>query len=195
VALGLLVGTFALILLICIGVPFGGLWLLAKTRPAKQPPASAANKEAPKAAAKNPPPPDEKAKPSPAEAKPAEKQAADYVQELGDADPKTREAALKALGKLKDESTIPAIAARLTDAKDRGPASAALKAFGAAAEGEVAKYLQEKDKAVRIEVCRILNKIGTKASLPALEEAAKAKEKDVAKEANAAIKEIKKRGT
>src|SRR5437773_4545874 len=34
---------------------------------------------------------------------------------------------------------------------------------------EVVKYLQEEDKAVRIEACRILNKIGTKASVPALQ--------------------------
>ena len=55
--------------------------------------------------------------------------------------------------------------------------------------------MQEEDKAVRIEACRILNKIGTKASVPALQQTAQAKEKDVSKEAQNAIKEIGKRSS
>ena len=59
----------------------------------------------------------------------------------------------------------------------------------------IASSLQEEDRAVRIEACRILNKIGTKASVPALQQTAQAKEKDVSKEAQNAIKEIGKRGS
>jgi HEAT repeat protein len=174
-------------------MPVGALWLFGKkpvkTQPQAGPAKQVRNDDMKQAAAPKP-----EAQDRPKENKPAEKQAADYLKDLDNADPKVRETALKALAKLKDESTIPSIARRLTDNKDRRFASEALKGFGAAAESEVAKYLQESDKAVRIETCRILTKVGTKASIPALEQTAKAKEKDVAKEAQIAIKEIEKRG-
>jgi predicted Zn finger-like uncharacterized protein len=186
-ALGMLVGTLLLVLTTCIGLPIGLLLLLGVLAGSR--PQTGAARSGPRqpAAAVNKPGDETK------KTKPAGKQAAEYVKELDDADPKVRETALKALGKLKEESAIPAVARRLTDGKDRRFASEALKQFGAAAESEVVKYLQQEDKAVRIEACRILHKIGTKASVPALQETAQAKEKDVVREAQNAIKEIGKR--
>jgi predicted Zn finger-like uncharacterized protein len=192
-ALGLLVGSFVLILGFCIGLPVGALLLFGKRDTLRQ--HAAAPRQTSATAPKQQAAADNKAKDEPQKTKAAEKQASEYVKELDDADPKVRGAALKALAKLKDESSIPAIARRLTDARDRRAASDALKTFGASAESEVVKYLQEEDKAVRIEACRILNKIGTKASVPALQQTAQAKEKDVSKEAQNAIKEIGKRSS
>jgi hypothetical protein len=206
VAIGFMVGTFILIIGVCIGLPVLALMLFGKSgKPHQQPVAAKQNpKETPgkpagsdekaKENSASPGAREEKPKENPPQAKPGDGQAAEYVKQLDDADPKVREKALKELGKLKDLSTIPAIARRLTDAKDRRFASDALKGFGSVAEPDVVNVLQEKDKAVRIEACRILNKIGTKASMPLLEETAKAKEQDVAKEAQNAIKEINKRG-
>ncbi len=192
-AMALLVGTFVGILMLCIGMPVGALWLFGK-KPVKTQQQAGPAKQVRSDDTKQAAAPKPDAQDRPKESKPAEKQAADYLKDLDNADPKVREAAFKALAKLKDESTIPSIARHLTDNKDRRSASEALKAFGAAAETEVVKYLQEKDKAVRIETCRILSKVGTKASIPALEQTTKAKEKDVAKEAQTALKEIEKRG-
>jgi HEAT repeat protein len=185
VAMGILAGSFLAVVGVCVGVPLLLLLLFG-------------HREAPRQRASAPPQksaPQDKTKEQASQTKPAEKQAADYVRELDDADPKVRETALKALAKLKDESTFAAVAGRLKDSKDRRFASDALKAFGAAAEAEVDKSLQDPDKAVRLEACKILNKIGTKASEPLLQAAAKEKDKDVAKEAQSAIKEIGKRGS
>jgi HEAT repeats len=109
-------------------------------------------------------------------------------------DPKIRQAALTALGKRKDPATISAIAERLKDPHDRHSASDALKAFGLEAEPPVIGYLEDADKAVAIEACRILQKIGTQASLAKLEEAAQSQDKNLAKEAQDAITAIQKRG-
>lgn len=196
---GLMAGTFALILAGCIGVP-AGLLFLVKLSSAKPQPQARNSAPAPKPQpepAPNHAPAKAEAAEKPAEktaTKPAEKSAADWAKDLEDADPKTRENALKTLGKLKDATTIPAVARRLTDPRDRKLAGEALKAFGAPAEEEVVKYLQQPEKEVRLEACRILHKIGTKASAAALEETAKAKERDVANEARNAMKEINKRG-
>lgn len=108
-------------------------------------------------------------------------------------DPRIRQAALKALGQRKDPSTMSYIAERLKDPGDRGSASDALKAFGREAEPAVIGYLEDADTAVAIEACRILQKIGTQASLPKLEKAAQAADKNVAKEAQDAIEAIQKR--
>jgi hypothetical protein len=192
---GLMAGTVALILAGCIGVPAGLLFLVklssTKPQPQAKSPAPAAKPQPEHLPAEAPVKSEAPAKPA---EKGAEKTAADWAKDLEDADPKTRETALKTLGKLKDPTSIPSVARRLTDPKDRKFASEALKAFGSPAEEEVVKYLQQPEKEVRVEVCRILHKIGTKASVPALEETAKAKERDVANEARNAIKEINKRG-
>ncbi len=52
--------------------------------------------------------------------------------------------------------------------KDRERASAALQAMGTVAEPFVLPYLNHAEIALRLEACRILKKIGTRASIPAL---------------------------
>jgi predicted Zn finger-like uncharacterized protein len=81
----------------------------------------------------------------------------------------TRGAAIKALGRLKDERAIEPIAERLEDFFDRGPASDALKKMGPVAENAVIKRLNHSDRHVRTTACDILKVIGTKESLPALQ--------------------------
>jgi hypothetical protein len=51
---------------------------------------------------------------------------------------------------------------------DRGKAAEALRAMGPGAEPAVMKYLNHSDGFVRMEVCRILQEIGTKECVPAL---------------------------
>jgi predicted Zn finger-like uncharacterized protein len=80
----------------------------------------------------------------------------------------TRNDAMKALGRLKDERAIEPIAGRLEDPFDRGAAADALKAFGRAAEKAVLERLSHLDGGVRQEACRILEVIGTRESIPAL---------------------------
>ncbi len=77
--------------------------------------------------------------------------------------------AMEMLGTLKDERAIPALVARLPDFFDRPAASKALKDFGAPAEDEVVKLLIHRDVHLRMEVCGILQVIGTEKSVPALE--------------------------
>jgi HEAT repeat protein len=108
-----------------------------------------------------------------------------------------RHPAMEALGKLKEERAAKPLAEHLSVVADRKVASTALVAIGANAEDEVAKQLGSKDKAVQLEACKVLQAIGTKASVPALEAAAqaatKAKLKDVTDAANAAAAEAGKR--
>jgi HEAT repeat protein len=94
-----------------------------------------------------------------------------------------RHPALEALGKLKDERSVEPVARRLTQGADRTQAVKALQALGPPAEKEALKYLQAQDKAVRIAACHVLQEVGTKASVPALQataqQATKLKQKDV----------------
>jgi HEAT repeat protein len=70
---------------------------------------------------------------------------------------------------LKDPAAAEAVAAWLAGG-DRGKAADALKAMGTGAEGPVLKYLTDSDENVRAEACRILQVVGTTASIPALED-------------------------
>ena len=58
------------------------------------------------------------------------------------------------------------IAYRLKFSEDRFPASNALRSMGSKAEGYVAPYLLDTDSAVRNEALRVLEQIGTSASVP-----------------------------
>jgi hypothetical protein len=84
--------------------------------------------------------------------------------------PFVRMAVLEAFGQLKDERTVEAVAECVP--KDRGPASAALRAMGSMAEKAVIKLLRHEDWGVQLEACNILKDIGTKESIAPLEEAA-----------------------
>jgi predicted Zn finger-like uncharacterized protein len=72
-----------------------------------------------------------------------------------------RQSAMKALGRLKEEKAILPITLRLTDFGDRATASQALQDIGSKAEATVATGLDNNDKGVRLEVCKILGVIGS----------------------------------
>lgn len=81
----------------------------------------------------------------------------------------TRHEAMKALGRLKDERAAEPIAARLEVLMDMHSAEEALIQMGPIAEKSVLARLNSADVHVRMTVCRILDEIGTKQSIPALE--------------------------
>lgn len=91
-------------------------------------------------------------------------------------------AAARALGNLKEKRAVPILAARLADMSWRFEAATVLKAIGPAAEGPVAKLLKDKDWGVRLEACRILQQVGTKDSLRALEPVAAGDENPLVKQ-------------
>ena len=83
--------------------------------------------------------------------------------------PVIRSHALRALGRLKATTAIDRIVQQL--AEDQFTAAQALREMGAAAEPAVLKVLATGDRKSREQACQILNQIGTKKSLPALEKA------------------------
>jgi hypothetical protein len=82
-----------------------------------------------------------------------------------------RREAIKALGNLKAGRAAPELARRLDNASERSVAAEALKQIGAPAEQPVREQLRHANAAVRVEVCRILQAIGTEDSYPALKKA------------------------
>lgn len=84
-------------------------------------------------------------------------------------DKDTRGDAMKALGRLKDERAAEPIAERLEEMSDMHAATEALKLMGPIAEKAVLARLNHHEVLVRWAVCEILEVIGTKQSLPALE--------------------------
>jgi HEAT repeat protein len=88
---------------------------------------------------------------------------------LSDQDLATREAAIKALGKTKDERAIAPLAARLPDFFDRRHVVTVLKDFGVKAQVEVSKYCTHNDGGVRQEATKLLGAIGDKEAIPALQ--------------------------
>jgi predicted Zn finger-like uncharacterized protein len=107
--------------------------------------------------------------------------------------PETRKAALRALGYLKDESTLETIADCLSQADGQGEAVQALKVFGPAAEDTVLKRLNHPEHRVREVACQILKDVGTQKSLPALQRIVDNKERGVEFWAKVAIDEINRR--
>jgi HEAT repeat protein len=75
----------------------------------------------------------------------------------------------------------------------RRPASKALRTMGPMAEAEVGKYLRHSDWGVQVEACKVLKQIGTRKSIPALQEAAADKNRFVATEAKEALVTASKR--
>jgi HEAT repeat protein len=80
-----------------------------------------------------------------------------------------REAALEALGNLKDPRAVAPVTLRLLLPQDRKNAGKALQNLGSMAEKEVLKHLDDTDADLRVEVCRILKRIGTRESVAPLE--------------------------
>jgi predicted Zn finger-like uncharacterized protein len=82
----------------------------------------------------------------------------------------TRQAAMEALAKFKDEPQVAdLIAQRLTVNQDRNDASKALQFMGPAAEKATVKYLQHADWTVRNEACKVLKMVGTRQSVKTLQ--------------------------
>ncbi len=107
-------------------------------------------------------------------------------------------AALAGLTRLKLPATAEPLAGLLITrgfGLDREKIKLALIAIGPAAEPAVLPLLNEMNRDTKMDAIHILAKIGTAASLPALDKQAeqKAKERNLAKEAEDAAKEIRKR--
>jgi len=89
---------------------------------------------------------------------------------VGDNDLWLRKAAMEALARFPSEENAQAIAVRLVELGDRGDAVKNLETMGAVAETAVLTYLKDRDAWVRLEACKLLGRIGTAKSLPAIEE-------------------------
>ncbi len=79
------------------------------------------------------------------------------------------EAAIITLGNLQDAKASEALVAALERESDRGQASGALKKIGPGCERAVQTLVLKKDPKLRIEMCEILNKVGTTSSLATLQ--------------------------
>jgi hypothetical protein len=91
---------------------------------------------------------------------------------LSHEDVPTRQAALKVIGKFRDERTLAPVVRCFRDAETRDQAEKALRDMGPMAEKEVLPFLNHQDVFVRQAAIRILRDIGTRQSVPALEAAA-----------------------
>jgi HEAT repeat protein len=96
---------------------------------------------------------------------------ATLIRLLDSPDTGTRQTAMTALGRFKEKKAVAAIATRLKETGDYKAAEIALTAIGGPeVEKEVLKVLQGKPRVTTRTACvRILGKVGTKDSLPALE--------------------------
>lgn len=106
---------------------------------------------------------------------------------VDDSDLFLRHEVIAELGRLKDPNAATALASRVEQLSDRANASKSLVAIGPAAEQAVHPLLENKDLHVRVEACRILGQIGTRASVPALQAAAKDRNLLLARTAKEAI--------
>ncbi len=82
-----------------------------------------------------------------------------------------RKKGIDALVKLKDPRGAPAIARNWKNPFEREWTRRSLEQLGPVAEDAVRPYLEDRDWGVRVEACRTLKRVGTRKSLPALEEA------------------------
>jgi hypothetical protein len=94
------------------------------------------------------------------------------IQAIEDSNPFTREEALKAVGKFKDERALEPVLRCFRKLGMREPAGKALREMGPMAEKEVLALLQEKDMLLRNDAIKVLKDIGTQASVPPLEQVA-----------------------
>jgi HEAT repeat protein len=101
--------------------------------------------------------------------------------------------AIEALARFKSEQATAALAKQLGNFADRADASAALQRIGPEAEPAVLPYLDNADWGIPLEAMRILAKVGTEQSVPALEKLAKGPGPGVAMEAKATLDAIKRR--
>jgi HEAT repeat protein len=102
-----------------------------------------------------------------------------------------RRAAIEALGRLPDDKGAEAVALRFLDGGDRQHAAISLKTMGAVAEKPMIIALGNNDWGVRLEACHVLEVVGTKLALPALQlHASGDKNKEVAVAALTAQKAI-----
>lgn len=116
------------------------------------------------------------------------------VKALTDPDGSTCVLAIETLGILKDSRGAEGVAQFLPKFAFRGHASMSLKAMGGAvAEKAVLPMLQNKDLGARVEACRILAEIGGKDALAALQAVRGDSNRQVAIEAERAIKTLQAR--
>lgn len=101
-----------------------------------------------------------------------------------------KNAAIEALGSIKDIKSAEAVAAILPEFSSQRPAVEALKSMGPIAEKPVLAQLKHNDWKVRFEACKVLAVIGTKDSLADLKAALSDSNALVSKEAEKAIKAI-----
>jgi hypothetical protein len=87
---------------------------------------------------------------------------------LDDPDINTRNEVLDVLGKLRDPRSVKAVVRCYLPIQTRWHGERALWELGPLAEKEVLKLLDDKDRNVRADACRMLEKIGTRESVPAL---------------------------
>jgi hypothetical protein len=106
---------------------------------------------------------------------------------LDDSDHGVQAVAIVGLGRLKDARAADLLALRLKNGGQRAVASQALKELGPAAEAAVRQQLDSPDNPVRVEACKILKVIGTRASYPALVRAARDPDHGVADAAREAL--------
>lgn len=108
-----------------------------------------------------------------------------------------RHLAIDVLSKVKDQRAAGAIAQRVPSPLDRDHASKALQGMGSMAEPDVINLLNHGDRLVRLEACKILRVIGTRASLAPLQAVAqnalKVKQRDLAEAAALATTAINRR--
>jgi predicted Zn finger-like uncharacterized protein len=105
----------------------------------------------------------------------------------------TRREVCKALGQLKDARASEPVAERLEDPFGRHEAAEALKAIGPAAEKAVIKRLHHRDMWVREAAIEIIQVIGTRESIPALEKVVAENDVFLTRPAKEAIQTIKAR--
>jgi HEAT repeat protein len=108
-----------------------------------------------------------------------------------------RQVAMEALGEIKDptgaEETAKLLLVNSGLVQDRQNAQKALIAMGAIAEQATLPYLSNRDAGVRLAACKVLESIGTKASVAALTTAAAQGPGEVTQAARDAIAAIQKR--
>jgi HEAT repeat protein len=104
-----------------------------------------------------------------------------------------RQNSILVLAQLKEKRAVDLIAQRLAYDRDRATASKALQKYGPAAEKAVLGILKHPNKEARKEACYVLQFIGTKDSVPALEEVAGSGNADLSRTAKAAVAAIKSR--
>jgi hypothetical protein len=90
------------------------------------------------------------------------------IKALGSEDVLVRHGCMDALSRLKADSAAEAIAKRLPELQDRFKARQALEAMGAAAEPAALKMADNPAWEVRMEVCNVLEKVGTQKSVATL---------------------------